>query len=181
MSGVFKQGCVKRKMDHSTAGVWISVLCVCAAVESLWSALSRVRSEVAQLQSLPGTAWTTMYVLQRLSPTESNSCSIRWPVFWPITAHRSTFLVVAEERSVFRCREQNNVKSALTLQQVLSSENKMLTLPLIAVLFLHTHALKKSICEKVHVHCRAETNTSSTRLPGSSKYPNYPIAGIRIR
>ena len=28
---------------------------------------------------------------------------------------------------------------------------------------------------------RAETNTSSTRLPGSSKYPNYPIAGIRIR
>ena len=27
----------------------------------------------------------------------------------------------------------------------------------------------------------AETNTSSTRLPGSSKYPNYPIAGIRIR
>ena len=31
------------------------------------------------------------------------------------------------------------------------------------------------------VMTRAETNTSSTRLPGSSKYPNYPIAGIRIR
>ena len=28
---------------------------------------------------------------------------------------------------------------------------------------------------------RAETNTSSTRLPGSSKYPNNPIASIRIR
>ena len=31
------------------------------------------------------------------------------------------------------------------------------------------------------LNIRAETNTSSTRLPGSSKYPNYPIAGIRIR
>ena len=31
------------------------------------------------------------------------------------------------------------------------------------------------------IFVRAETNTSSTRLPGSSKYPNYPIAGIRIR
>ena len=28
---------------------------------------------------------------------------------------------------------------------------------------------------------RAETNTSSTRLPGSLNYPNYPIASIRIR
>ena len=27
----------------------------------------------------------------------------------------------------------------------------------------------------------AETNTSSTRLPGSSNYLNYPIASIRIR
>ena len=31
------------------------------------------------------------------------------------------------------------------------------------------------------IKSRAETNTSSTRLPGSLKYPNYPIAGIRIR
>ena len=31
------------------------------------------------------------------------------------------------------------------------------------------------------VKFRAETNTSSTRLPGSSKYPKYPIASIQIR
>ena len=28
---------------------------------------------------------------------------------------------------------------------------------------------------------RAEMNTSSARLPGSSKYPNYPMASMRIR
>ena len=33
----------------------------------------------------------------------------------------------------------------------------------------------------VRVHTWTETNTSSTRLPGSSKYPNYPIANIQIR
>ena len=31
------------------------------------------------------------------------------------------------------------------------------------------------------ISTRAETNTSSTRLPGSSNYLNYPIASIRIR
>ena len=42
-----------------------------------------------------------------------------------------------------------------------------------------------SICQYFEalscIKIRAETNTPSTRLPGSSKYPNYPIAGIRIR
>ena len=47
--------------------------------------------------------------------------------------------------------EQNNAISALTLQRV-SSENKTLTLPLIAVFTPHVRS-KTKFCEKVYVHC----------------------------
>ena len=65
-------------------------------------------------------------------------------------------------------------KSSVIVDHPLGKKNLLLPFPckLNLIKILHTNDAIK---------IRTETNTSSTRLPGSSKYPNYPIGSIRIR
>ena len=71
-------------------------------------------------------------------------------------------------------QEDNQVVFCLVGKRLIFSQS-VLVEPVEGCVFISLH----QFCLAIGI--RAETNTLSTRLPGSSKYPNYPIAGIRIR